>query len=178
MEHWYSKVQRQALIFVFKIKKKSFGWFCGSINCFFFFIYHFWNYVEIGFIAKKWISSKFWTVQRRVNSCTSIQVVVQSFSWCPAILISYTSLYVSDKGNIHFPIILIIAVECDDPGKPSNGEKIVTKGYVYGGSVKFVCDENYSLVGTDVIYCHANRSWSSSVPRCLGKFHGCEQERI
>ena len=157
MEHWYSKVQRQALIFVFKIKNKSFGWFCGSINCFFF-IYHFWNYVEIGFIAKKWISSKFWTAQRRVNSCTSIQVVVQSFSWCPAILISYTSLYVSDKGNIHFPIILIIAVECDDPEKPSNGEKIVTKGYVYGGSVKFVCDENYSLVGTDVIYCHANRS--------------------
>ena len=88
MEHWYSKVQRQALIFVFKIKNKSFGWFCGSINCFFF-IYHFWNYVEIGFIAKKWISSKFWTVQRRVNSCTSIQVVVQSFSWCPAILISF-----------------------------------------------------------------------------------------
>ena len=177
MEHWYSKVQRQALIFVFKIKNKSFGWFCGSINCFFF-IYHFWNYVEIGFIAKKWISSKFWTVQRRVNSCTSIQVVVQSFSRCPAILISYTSLYVSDKGNIHFPIILIIAVECNDPGKPSNGEKIVKKGHVYGGSVKFVCDKNYSLVGTDVIYCQANKNWSSSVPRCLGKFHGCEQERI
>ncbi|XP_073243400.1 CUB and sushi domain-containing protein 1-like [Porites lutea] len=60
------------------------------------------------------------------------------------------------------------AVECGDPGKPTNGEQIVTKGYVYGGSVKFVCDKNYSLVGTDVIYCQANRSWSSAVPRCLG----------
>ncbi|CAH3198639.1 unnamed protein product, partial [Porites evermanni] len=59
------------------------------------------------------------------------------------------------------------AVECGDPGKPTNGEQIVKKGYVYGGSVKFVCDKNYTLVGTDVIYCQANRSWSSSVPSCL-----------
>ena len=72
--------------------------------------------------------------------------------------------------NISFPII--IAVECDDPGQPNNGKQIVKKGYVYGGSVKFVCDKNYTLVGTDVIYCQANRSWSSSVPRCLGKCHG------
>ena len=65
-----------------------------------------------------------------------------------------------------------IVVKCGDPGKPSNGEQIVKKGYVYGGSVKFVCDKNYTLVGTDVIYCQADRSWSSSVPRCLGKCHG------
>ena len=37
--------------------------------------------------------------------------------------------------------------------------------------MKFVCDKNYTLVGTDVIYCQANKSWSSSVPRCLGKCH-------
>ena len=48
---------------------------------------------------------------------------------------------------------------------------MVKKGYVYGGSVKFVCDENYTLVGTDVIYCQANGSWSSPVPRCFGKIH-------
>ena len=66
------------------------------------------------------------------------------------------------------PCHFIIAVECGDPGKPTNGEQIVKKGYVYGGSVKFVCDKNYTLVGTDVVYCQANRSWSSPVPRCLG----------
>ena len=66
---------------------------------------------------------------------------------------------------------IFLAVECGDPGKLSNGEQMVKKGYVYGGSVKFVCDKNYSLVGTDVIYCQANRSWSSPVPRCLGKIH-------
>ena len=83
--------------------------------------------------------------------------------------------------DLHFPrpkvkkfsfLAIIIAVECGDPGKPTNGEQIVKKGYVYGGSVKFVCDKNYTLVGTDVIYCQANRSWSSPVPRCLGKCHG------
>ena len=68
-------------------------------------------------------------------------------------------------------------VECGDPGKPSNGEQIVKKGYIYGGSVKFVCDKNYTLVGTDVIYCQANTSWSSSVPRCLGKCHWVGENR-
>ena len=64
-----------------------------------------------------------------------------------------------------------MAVECGDPGKPTNGDQIVKKGYVYGGSVKFVCDKNYTLVGADIIYCQANRSWSSSRPRCVGKCH-------
>ena len=44
------------------------------------FIYNFENDVEIAFIVKKWITSKFWTVQRRINSRTSIQVVIKSFS--------------------------------------------------------------------------------------------------
>ena len=70
--------------------------------------------------------------------------------------------------NNYMPCHFIIAVQCGDPGKPTNGEQIVKKGYVYGGSVKFVCDKNYTLVGTDVIYCQANRSWNSLVPRCLG----------
>ena len=74
--------------------------------------------------------------------------------------------------EISFSAIIIIAVECGDPGKPTNGKQIVKKGYVYGGSVKFVCDTNYTLVGTDVMHCQANRSWSSPVPNCLGKCHG------
>ena len=82
----------------------------------------------------------------------------------------YPAIFISCY-KINHPVI-IIAVECGDPGKPANGKQIVKKGYVYGGSVKFVCDKNYTLVGTDVIYCQANRSWSSSVPRCLGKCHG------
>ena len=72
--------------------------------------------------------------------------------------------------KINDPVIITIAVECGNPGKPTNGKQIVRKGYVYGGSVKFVCDENYTLVGADVIFCQANKSWSSCVPRCVGKY--------
>ena len=72
--------------------------------------------------------------------------------------------------KINDPLIITIAVECGNPGKPTNGKQIVRKGYVYGGSVKFVCDENYTVVGADVMFCQANKSWSSSVPRCVGKY--------
>ena len=88
------------------------------------------------------------------------------------IFISHTCLIVKDKVKRFRSLAIIIAVECGDPGKPTNGRQIVKKGYVFGGSVKFVCDKNHTLVGTDVIYCQANRSWSSFVPRCLGKCHG------
>ena len=87
------------------------------------------------------------------------------------IFISHTCLIVKDKDKKFRFLGIVIAVECGDPGKPTNGDQIVKKGYVYGGSVKFVCDKNYTLVGTDVIYCQANRSWSSSRPRCVGKCH-------
>ena len=87
------------------------------------------------------------------------------------IFISHTCLIVKDKDKKFRSLGIVIAVECGDPGKPTNGDQIVKKGYVYGGSVKFVCDKNYTLVGADIIYCQANRSWSSSRPRCVGKCH-------
>ena len=87
------------------------------------------------------------------------------------IFISHTCLIVKDKDKKIRSRGIVIAVECGDPGKPTNGDQIVKKGYVYGGSVKFVCDKNYTLVGADIIYCQANRSWSSSRPRCVGKCH-------
>ena len=45
------------------------------------------------------------------------------------------------------------------------------KGYVYGGSVTFLCDKDYTLEGTNTTYCQADKSWSAAVPRCLGKSH-------
>ena len=87
----------------------------------------------------------------------------------------HCSIWTKTTVELSFSAIIIIAVECGDPGKPTNGKQIVKKGYVYGGSVKFVCDKNYTLVGTDVMHCQANRSWSSPVPNCLGKCHGYKE---
>ena len=43
-------------------------------------IYNFWHNEESFSLIKR-ISSKFWTVHRRFNSCVSIQVAVKSFPW-------------------------------------------------------------------------------------------------
>ena len=67
-------------------------------------------------------------------------------------------------------ISVAIVVQCGDPGSPLNGTQNVDKGYVYGGSVMFICDKDYTLQGTSKIYCRADKSWSASVPRCLGNY--------
>ena len=66
---------------------------------------------------------------------------------------------------------MTIVVKCNDPGTPMNGRQIVSKGYVYGGSVTFDCDTNYTLQGKERIICKPDKSWSGSVPQCLGKYN-------
>ena len=66
--------------------------------------------------------------------------------------------------------MFITVVKCGDPGTPANGIQKVKKGFVYGGSVTFVCNKDYILEGTDTTYCRADKSWNSPVPRCLGTF--------
>ena len=69
--------------------------------------------------------------------------------------------------------LFISVVKCDDPGTPVNGMRIVSKGLVYGGSLRFKCNRDYSLMKgmSDVIYCQANKRWTASVPHCLGNEH-------
>ena len=96
---------------------------------------------------------------------------------CNLYFFFYCILYKRKRLKTNDPVIITIAVECGDPGKPTNAKHIVKKGYFYGGSVKFVCDENYTLVGADVMFCQANKSWSSSVPRCVGKCHWVREKK-
>ncbi|XP_074621721.1 CUB and sushi domain-containing protein 3-like isoform X3 [Acropora palmata] len=60
-------------------------------------------------------------------------------------------------------------VKCDDPGTPVNGMRIVSKGLVYGGSLRFKCNRDYTLMKgmSEIIYCQANKRWTASVPYCL-----------
>ena len=75
----------------------------------------------------------------------------------------------------YFIVIINIAfgfsvVKCDDPGTPVNGMRIVSKGLVYGGSLRFKCNRDYTLMKgmSEIIYCQANKRWTASVPHCLG----------
>ena len=70
---------------------------------------------------------------------------------------------------IMFSIFICAVVLCDDPGKPANGAQLVNKGFVYGGSVTFTCNKDFTLRGTPTIYCQENKQWTASVPQCLGK---------
>ena len=64
---------------------------------------------------------------------------------------------------------ICIVVQCGDPGKPANGAQKVNKGFVYGGSVEFTCDKDYTLSDSPTIYCQENKEWTGSVPQCLGE---------
>nr|XP_058966491.1 CUB and sushi domain-containing protein 1-like [Pocillopora verrucosa] len=57
-------------------------------------------------------------------------------------------------------------VQCGDPGTPQNGKQMVTKGFVYGGSVEFKCKRGYTLVGKHITYCRTNKQWTAAVPQC------------
>ncbi|XP_078348103.1 sushi, von Willebrand factor type A, EGF and pentraxin domain-containing protein 1-like isoform X1 [Oculina patagonica] len=58
-------------------------------------------------------------------------------------------------------------VQCGVPGQLANGQQKVSKGFVYGGSVTFTCDRDYTLKGTSTMYCQENKQWTASVPQCL-----------
>ena len=51
--------------------------------------------------------------------------------------------------------------------------RIVSKGLVYGGSLRFKCNRDYTLMKgmSEIIYCQANKRWTASVPHCLGNGH-------
>ena len=124
----------------------------------------FFNGCKMNYIARNFEPLKQELARVRVYSSCSYLIP------CNLYFCSYCIVCKRQRLKINDPVIITIAVECGDPGKPTNGKQIVRKGYVYGGSVKFVCDENYTVVGADVMFCQANKSWSSSVPRCVGKY--------
>lgn len=67
-------------------------------------------------------------------------------------------------------LLLFTVITCGDPGTPLNGQQAdVKNGYNYGGSVKFICKDNYTLSGTSEIFCEETKDWSSPTPKCWGK---------
>ena len=66
--------------------------------------------------------------------------------------------------------MLIIAVECDDPGKPANGRQIVEKGKAWGGIFLF------SKICNQILYPRANHS-SQMQPNCpTSAAHCCQSQ--
>ncbi|XP_077865861.1 C4b-binding protein beta chain-like, partial [Saccoglossus kowalevskii] len=56
-------------------------------------------------------------------------------------------------------------VSCGNPGKPDNGYAKGTD-YTYGSNVTYICDDGYTLNGTETITCQADGNWNADVPLC------------
>ena len=59
-------------------------------------------------------------------------------------------------------------VNCGYPGKPSNGDTMVTVT-TFGSIVNHTCNEGYELIGANERECLANGSWSAPLPSCQSK---------
>ena len=66
-----------------------------------------------------------------------------------------------------------IAIECSDPGTPSNGGRNLG-GRRVGDRVSYFCNSGYSLVGDSERTCQSSglssAVWSGSLPRCEGRY--------
>ena len=79
----------------------------------------------------------------------------------------YTHIGLFTQLSLFLMCIFINIATCDDPGVVVNGQR---KGdtFIDGDSVEFICDVNYSLIGSSIIRCLGGK-WSSALPQCKGK---------
>ncbi|CAH3170926.1 unnamed protein product [Porites evermanni] len=58
-------------------------------------------------------------------------------------------------------------ISCADRGSPINGKKVNAKNkYNYGDTLKFECNDNYTLEGNRQIKCEETKDWSGALPYC------------
>ncbi|XP_065177824.1 uncharacterized protein LOC135808547 [Sycon ciliatum] len=59
-------------------------------------------------------------------------------------------------------------VRCPDPGRPANGQRFESSlALFYQGTLTYSCNEGYTLLGTRVLQCRADSSWSAARPSCV-----------
>lgn len=58
------------------------------------------------------------------------------------------------------------AVSCGDPGIPLNSQRS-GQNFTFGRNLTFHCRDGFSLQGAASILCHADRSWSDLLPKCI-----------
>ncbi|XP_077190957.1 complement receptor type 2-like [Paroedura picta] len=78
-----------------------------------------------------------------------------------------TSLRCSDRFTWSQPDEFCKAMECDDP-VVEHGVKVTGIGriHLYGNNIAFECNIGYFMIGSYLIQCEENNTWSPKVPSC------------
>ena len=58
------------------------------------------------------------------------------------------------------------AVDCADPGTPTNGQRSLSSSTTYNSVVTYTCNVGYTLQGSNSRTCQSSGKWSGSVPQC------------
>ena len=71
----------------------------------------------------------------------------------------------------HFSLItlLLLAVDCGPLPAPTNGRVDTSNGTTFESTATYTCDTGYTLSGSQIRTCGADKSWDLSAPGCERK---------
>ena len=73
-----------------------------------------------------------------------------------------------DKCGVIIRMLNNVAINCGDPGKPSNGI-VIGNDYKFGATMEYECIDGYVLVGAKTGKCQDDGLWSHETPYCKSK---------
>ena len=79
------------------------------------------------------------------------------------------SVTLSYYSPVHSVIVSSPAINCGDPGTPTNGQRSLSST-TYNSVVTYTCDVGYTLQGSNSRTCQSDGQWSGSVPQCKSMF--------
>ena len=69
---------------------------------------------------------------------------------------------------IFFYYIVLTDIRCESPGEPSNGQR-QGNDFSFGSTVKFTCNDGYTINGEETLKCVADGEWNHPRPKCDSK---------
>lgn len=66
----------------------------------------------------------------------------------------------------------ILTVDCGPPESPENGTVSFTST-TRNSRAMYSCNDGFTQVGSELVFCRATGSWSNVAPECVRKYSKC-----